>query len=380
MSKVRQEVETGKVVCCNKLTILNFWWQFMIVLKSFKSLHELNIQESNKNKTNYRKLTFEQYKNLSYNEKGKYLQYIGISFKPFNLMYRGEFETYYLPKKKNPFTKGIFFVAPTKSCIKEYKNRIHYDTHIRCHLCIVTHPKDPDNLLTFKPHFKKSLESPNIKSEKHLKSRELENKSLTNDISESIPYHKIVKELQPKTFFGTKDFLIRVLEPRCIKNQGHEIIDIIGRTKKIMRNLDIEEVKFPAAFCPVCNRYYILRSEYERIYPNGTLLCKFTDYFNYNLIEFWDFDESSILRRMGYTVNQNSYLTEDKRRNILVKAIKNEVLTKYEIVTFLNRLINLHYYDDKFTKAIAKWESDKEFISRYSIEGLPIVDVKSFIE
>ena len=58
-------------------------------------------------------------------------------------------------------------------------------------------------------------------------------------------------------------------------------------------------------------------------------------------------------------------LSSARRKKILAVLVDNDVLTKSEIISYLDFFINQRKHQSRFEKAIEKWESDKEFIEDY---------------
>lgn len=75
--------------------------------------------------------------------------------------------------------------------------------------------------------------------------------------------------------------------------------------------------------------------------------------------------QESILMQYGYNVSQTEDLSSARRKKILAVLVDNNVLTKSEIISYLDFFINQRKHQSKFEKAIAKWEADKEFIEEY---------------
>lgn len=75
--------------------------------------------------------------------------------------------------------------------------------------------------------------------------------------------------------------------------------------------------------------------------------------------------QESILRQYGYNVSQEEGLTEARRRKILALLVDNKVMTRNDIISYLDFFINQRKYQHKFEKAIDKWTRDKEFIANY---------------
>ena len=58
-------------------------------------------------------------------------------------------------------------------------------------------------------------------------------------------------------------------------------------------------------------------------------------------------------------------MTSARRQKILALLVDNKVLTRSEIISYLDFFINQRKHQYRYEKAIDKWESDREFISEY---------------
>ena len=70
--------------------------------------------------------------------------------------------------------------------------------------------------------------------------------------------------------------------------------------------------------------------------------------------------------QFGYTVSQTEGLSEERRHKILSVLVDNHILTKSEIISYLDFFINQRK-NDKFAMAVAKWTIDRNYIRNYKI-------------
>ena len=47
--------------------------------------------------------------------------------------------------------------------------------------------------------------------------------------------------------------------------------------------------------------------------------------------------------------------------------IDNHIITRSEIISYLDLFINQRYSQSKFELAISKWESDRDFVMEYNV-------------
>ena len=85
----------------------------------------------------------------------------------------------------------------------------------------------------------------------------------------------------------------------------------------------------------------------------------------------------SILMQYGYNVSQTKDLSEYQRQKILVMIIEHEVLSKNEIIGYLDFFIRQRKGRKIYKNAIEKWEKDKEFVESYRKGSFRMVGIGS---
>ncbi len=164
-----------------------------------------------------------------------------------------------------------------------------------------------------------------------------------------------------------EDFIIRGNMFRC-RHESHEIQDITALLDVSDKNGKIMTIKIPAGYCPNCKIFFMLESTYKRVKEKGTLLCKISDEKKY--IQGKDkkqggFATESLLMQYGYSVSEVKGLSQEKRHRILKFIIDNKILSKGEIISYLEFFINQRRTMENMKYAIAKWEEDKKFVEQY---------------
>ena len=77
--------------------------------------------------------------------------------------------------------------------------------------------------------------------------------------------------------------------------------------------------------------------------------------------------QESILMQYGYNVSQTVGLTETRRQKILAVIIDNKVLSKSEIISYLDFFIRQRSNMSNMEVTISKWEAEREFVENYKI-------------
>lgn len=126
--------------------------------------------------------------------------------------------------------------------------------------------------------------------------------------------------------------------------------------------------KISAGYCAQCNIYFIMDSVYQNLKRQGIILCRITDektYLKGGFMNGAKLAQESILMQYGYNVSQTVGLSARQRQKILAVMIDNKVLSKSEIISYLDFFIRQHGSRNNMGIAISKWEDDREFVEHY---------------
>ena len=181
-------------------------------------------------------------------------------------------------------------------------------------------------------------------------------------------YLKYYGNLSEIKAIGIKDFVVKMNVFKCI-NSNHHIEDVNAIVNVIEKSGKrcFEEIK--AGYCKECNVYFITNITYEKMRSKGIVLCRVTNEKNYKTIAgnyYNKMAEESILMQYGYNVSENDNLTSEQRHRILASLIEYEIMTRVEIVNYLNLFINQRRHVDSMKTAITKWKEDIEYIEKYN--------------
>lgn len=204
-----------------------------------------------------------------------------------------------------------------------------------------------------------------------------------NHFSSMIEAQKEIESELEKGYYEFKcnSFIVRTNVFQCT-NQNHKLRDIKGRVKILNAFNEVKIVEFNAAYCPKCQKFFILDSDYQEISNLGELLCNVfvKTKTGYRIERVFDLQEESLLHRMGYNVNARDGLNANYRHLILANAVDEGLLSRSEICSFLNYLINRSYGRWGFEMAIKKWEDDKDYISNYKSDEISdVIDADEII-
>lgn len=176
------------------------------------------------------------------------------------------------------------------------------------------------------------------------------------------------------------DFLVRTSIFTC-RNHNHFIENINGKIKLLMPSGIIQEVNVSAGYCPNCDIYFLLESTYQHLKSRGTILCRITDTKTYlaeqSYLSGGKIAKESILMQYGYSVSQTKMISEPMRHCILGLMIDEHILSKVEIINYLDFFINQRKNISQYKIAIQKWRSDREFVRAYKLHNSRSVDIKA---
>lgn len=194
-------------------------------------------------------------------------------------------------------------------------------------------------------------------------------KTLHHKIENQLNNSQTKVERAEKLEIGIKDFLVRQNMFKCI-HSAHGIKNITGIISIIDNDGKKKQEIIPAGYCPQCKTYFIMESTYQKLKKKGHILCRITDektYYRTFFVNGTKLAQESILMQYGYNVSQVGGLSDKERQNILAVLIDYEVLSKSEIISYLDFFIRQRSHMSNMETAISKWEEDEEFVEHYRI-------------
>lgn len=199
-------------------------------------------------------------------------------------------------------------------------------------------------------------------SEKILKKQE-------NQIIAKEPKKENVSKSEPPLpEIGLKDFVVRANVFKCMHNK-HKIDNVVAMIN-IDDNGKRKQIKITAGYCSQCKIYFIMDSTYQNLKKKGMVLCRVSDEKNYmksGYINGMKLAQESLLMQYGYNVSQTEGLTDIGRQKILAVIIDNKIMSKSEIISYIDFFISQRSSNSRMEVAISKWEADREFVENYKI-------------
>ena len=158
----------------------------------------------------------------------------------------------------------------------------------------------------------------------------------------------------------------------CLKYK-HPLEDVKAA---IVVNSDIP-LYIHASRCKLCNIVFIRKEEYNRLrkrYP--FLVANFCEISSdgYTPIKTGSLSSESLLMICGYNVKLNG--TSEQCRHMLLKNILyNGILSKTEIIQYLEHFISFNGSRESMANAVQKWETDLAFIRNLDLDSHPTVTI-----
>lgn len=354
-------------------------------IKSFENLHEHIIDNQNHEKFKDNHERFQYYQSLDNNEKTKYLQNCGISFKKTKGLYISSKGIIVMPYK-NPFTgKRIVFDA---------KGLYSSDCMVNGHIKIKYASDNPEKIFVFKRDFEKSHFGSNNSTiptqtrsqyEREKQKRIAESKARSDAKKEADKQKDQELLLQMKKLKAHEriyfDDFVTVHNVNYCISQNHNVEKIKALIFILRRDGTIMPKYVSAGYCHQCKRHFIEKWQFESLSDYGVPLCQVVrEHVDYNYsIENNYYDElepESILHRSGYNVSAENDLSTAQRQRILSLLLDSGLCSKYKITSHLTWLIDSRCGNPHMENAVSKWVEDRKFASNYKLEDDRVVGVR----
>ena len=168
----------------------------------------------------------------------------------------------------------------------------------------------------------------------------------------------------PKEKIEMTDLLVRSNSFYC--NRNHHLEDMAGEIEVVDKFNNIHTYLVPIVYCKECDVYYILEETYRSLKQNGRRIraeiLTYKAYYESDR-EDWELREMSPLKAWGYNVSEKDGYTDVQRQSILEDIIDCGVLTKHEVLSYLDFFIRLN--ESKCNMSLGKWKDDREYVAQY---------------
>ena len=160
---------------------------------------------------------------------------------------------------------------------------------------------------------------------------------------------------------------------RC-RRYGHHVIQATA----VMKGKSGNEIKMNVEYCTECKKFILNYTSYQE-YRNkygviiGNLRMVTNDLFD----GAYDLAEESPLKLSGYNVGQQDDFDSETRHFILASIIYDNIMTKGEVIGYLQHFIHLNGSKSSNWLALQKWREDLEFVQNYNLNTQPKVAISN---
>ncbi len=172
---------------------------------------------------------------------------------------------------------------------------------------------------------------------------------------------------QKKPLIWTKNSILYVHKGKIsCQSNGHPVIE----TTAVLLTKGCKTVELSVSYCTKCGKFFIGEESYNSYRKQygaliGRIRLESSGFTSYNSEPLAD---ASPLRLCGYTVNKTDNLSEYERQYIITQVIINGVMTKSEVISYLEYFIDHNGRQERNQLAVEKWQSDLEFTLSYNFE------------
>lgn len=155
----------------------------------------------------------------------------------------------------------------------------------------------------------------------------------------------------------------------------HHLDDVLAQIPIFNTDGSINFIRLNISYCNACNRYIMLKSDFKQI--EGIIACKVIDQTATHIkndsddIEIKQYE--SVLYQYGYNVKTKDNLSDKQRHLILAAVVESGILTREQICSHLDTLIERGSKIEKWELATQKWKQDRHFVKKYNIKSLPVI-------
>lgn len=170
---------------------------------------------------------------------------------------------------------------------------------------------------------------------------------------------------------------------RKCTNENHHIQDIQAKLRIALNpSGKIVNYNIPAAYCKICDAYFVLKKDFKRAKEYGVILCPVIDRTKIYATSFkaeYQIGNESRIHHLGYNVKKGNGLTDSQRHVVLANIVENTDISKYEITSNINRCISQHKKQPNYSESVKNWKNDLEFINNYELGDMPEVIINKVI-
>lgn len=155
----------------------------------------------------------------------------------------------------------------------------------------------------------------------------------------------------------------------------HFLDDVLVQIPVFNVDGSIGFIKLNVSYCKTCDKYIMLKNDFKLI--EGIIACKVIDQTvihsknDRDDIEIKQYE--SVLYQYGYNVKTKDNLSDKQRHLILAAVVESGILTREQICSHLDTLIERGSKIKKWELATQKWKQDRHFVKKYNVKSLPAI-------
>lgn len=169
---------------------------------------------------------------------------------------------------------------------------------------------------------------------------------------------------------------------RKCTNNNHTIIDLNATLRIAKLDGNVINYNIPAAYCEICDTYFVLKRDYKIAKERGTILCPIIDMTEQTIskkgITTLSTSESRI-HQLGYNVKRGNGYTREQRQLILANILENTNISRHEVESCILRPMMQHKNQLNYSEAVKAWQQDLEFVKNYKLGDIPDVVIDRII-
>lgn len=169
---------------------------------------------------------------------------------------------------------------------------------------------------------------------------------------------------------------------RKCTNSNHKIIDLNATLRIAQPDGKVINHIIPAAYCEICDTYFVLKRDFKSAKEHGTILCPVIDMTEQTIIKKGITSLStseSRIHQLGYNVKRGNGYTREQRQLILANILENTNISRHEIESCILRPMMQHKNQSNYSDAVLAWTQDLEFIKNYKLGDIPDVIIEKII-
>lgn len=164
-------------------------------------------------------------------------------------------------------------------------------------------------------------------------------------------------------------------------HKGHSVNDVIAHIPTFTPDGKIVYIDMNLTYCNKCDKYIMLKSDFKSI--SDIIACEVIDEtisYNYDNNDSIEISQSeSILYKYGYNVKTKEDISDKQRHLILAAVIESGILTRDQICSHLDTLIERGSKIEKWKLATQKWMQDRQYVKKYNSSHLPEILLEKVI-